>query len=218
MTTYATLRTRIEGEIYDTSLTTEINSAIQDAIKFYERKKFWFNQKTGTFATVASQEYYDDSDNSDIPGMLAILSMQAAVSTFKSPVDALSFEAVDAMQNGSIQGMPKYFAYFNEQIRLYPIPDAAYTVTAAYHYRFPALSADADSNPWTTDAEELIRTRAKRILALHKLWDVEMYARLMPAENEALSALQAETTRRRSVNRLTSDYPPAGSRFNINIG
>lgn len=217
MTTYATLRTRIEGEIYDTSLTTEINSAIQDAIKFYERKRFWFNQKTGTFSTVASQEYYDDSDLSDISGMLSILSMQCAVSSFKSPVHPLSFESIDAMQNGGVQAMPGYFAYFNEQIRLYPIPDAVYTVTAAYHYRFPALSADGDSNPWTTDAEELIRTRAKRTLALHKLWDVEMYARLMPAENEALSALQAETTRRRSVNQLTSDYPSASSRYNINV-
>lgn len=218
MTTYATLRTRIEDEIYDATLTSSVNSAIQDAIKFYERKRFWFNQKTGTFSTVADQEYYDDSDNSDIPNIIAIMSMNAAVSGYKQPIDIIDFDAIDRMQNGAVKGMPRYAAYFNEQIRPYPIADQAYTVTMAYHYRFPALSGDSDSNPWTTDAELLIRTRVKRELSLHKLWDVEMYARLKPAEDEALAALLAETTKRRSINRLTTDYPAAATRYNINIG
>lgn len=217
MTTYATLRSRIEDEIYDATITTSVNSAILSSIAFYERKRFWFNQKTGTFTTIANQEYYDDSDNTDISGLLEVKSMVAALDSSKSPIHSIAFESLDAMQDGLVSGWPSYFAYFNEQIRLYPMPDDAYTVTMAYHYRFPTLSADADTNPWTTDAEELIRTRAKRTLALHKLWDVEMYARLQPAEKELFDALQAETTRRRSVNRLATDYPSAGSRFNINI-
>jgi hypothetical protein len=218
MTTYATMRSRIEGEIYDATITTNVNEAIQTAIAFYERKKFWFNQVTGTFSTVASQEYYAAAANSDIPDLIEIQSMTVTNSSIKYPVHSASFTDIDAWQNAAMTGLPTDFAYFNEQIRLYPIPDAVYTVTMAYHKRFATLSADADSNVWTTDAELLIRTRAKRELSLHKLWDAEMYARLKPAEDEVLEALEAETRRRMSNQRLRTDYPTARGGFDYRIG
>jgi hypothetical protein len=218
MTTYATMRSRIEDEIYDATITTSVNSAILDAIKFYERKRFWFNQKTGAFSTVADQEYYATAANSDIPDLLHIKAMTATIDSYKTPVRPADFNWIDAAQNGAIKGFPAAFAYFNEQVRLFPIPDAVYTVTMAYHYRFAALSADADTNAWTTDAEELIRTRAKRILAMHKLWDVEMYTRLREPEQEALDALEAETRRRMSNETLMSDYPVNSRSFDIRIG
>lgn len=215
MTTYATMRARIQDEIDDSSITSNVNEAIQSAIKFYERKKFWFNQKTDTLSTVASQEYYGAAANADIPYLLEIKSMVAGSPV--APLYAAPFAAIDAVQTGLVTGQPSYFAYFNSQIRLYPIPDAVYTVTMAYHYRFAALSADADTNSWMTDAEELIRLRAKRILALNKQWDFEMYALLEGPEMEALSALQGETKRRRSQNRLLTELPNPAS-FDINAG
>jgi len=207
MTTYVTLRTRINDELDESLSDATVNAAIQTAIKFYERKRFWFNEKTGTFATVGDQEYYGSLANSDIPNLVTIDSMVVTESSYKSPMYSATMEMIDACQNGSVTGLPKHFAYFNSQIRLYPIPDQVYTVTMAYQYRLTALSADADSNSWTTDAEALIRARAKWELCTHKLWNYDLADRLMLVESRELNELQAETRRRRSNRTLKVDLP-----------
>jgi hypothetical protein len=216
MTTYAVMRSRIEDEIYDATITSSVNSAILDAISFYGRKKFWFNQTTLTWPTVAAQELYGTSDNASIPNVLEFLEpLKVTSGSYKYDVDPVPHEKINSAQNGAITGLPCHYSYFNLNVRLYPIPDAVYTITAYVHYKLTALSADGDSNAWTTDAEELIRTRAKRQLALHKLWDAEMYTRLKPAEDEALAALRSETKLRLPTKRLSTDYPTRGGSYNI---
>src|SRR3972149_4580416 len=97
MTTYATMRARIAEELIDSAITTaHINNAIQQAIKHYERKPWWFNQKAGTFATVAAQELYTTSDLADIPKMVIIQSMVIGVSsTTKAPLRGLDNSNID---------------------------------------------------------------------------------------------------------------------------
>ena len=55
MGTYADMRARIADELANDGdiSTAQINYAIQDAIKLYERRGWWFNQKTATLSTVA---------------------------------------------------------------------------------------------------------------------------------------------------------------------
>lgn len=215
--TYATIRTRIADELDEGGITSNINEGIQTAIKYYERMPLWFNQKTVTFSTVADQEYYDDSDQADIPNLIEIKSMTGSLSSTKFPIYSADFNSIDAVQNGSVTGMPGSFAYFNEQIRLYPIPNTVYTITAAIVYRLTALSADGDTNAWVTDAEALIRTRAKREICIHKLCNYELADRLWPIEQMELAALLAETRRRRSNKTLKTELGGVPG-FDINIG
>ena len=213
--TYGALKTRIANEIADSTLSAEIILAIQSAIKFYERKEFWFNSKTGTFSTVAAQEYYAAAANSDIPTLVKIGSpIKVTSSGYKYDINIVPFAEIDAAQDGTLTWRPEAAAYFNEQIRLYPIPDAVYTVTMAYQYRLTTLSADADENAWTDDAEELIRQRAKMILAADVLRDADMYNAAKEFERDAYEALREETRARRSVSTLRTDLP-ATSRYNI---
>ena len=89
MSTYVTMRTRIADELLDSGALTnaQINNAILTAIKHYERKEWWFNQKVGTFSTVANQELYTSSDLTDIPDIVLIQSMLiGASSTTKKPL------------------------------------------------------------------------------------------------------------------------------------
>jgi hypothetical protein len=196
MTTYATMRTRIADEmVNDGDITSaQINYAIQDTIKQYERRPWWWNQKTATMSTVASQEYYSSSDLADIPDIVQIVA--ATVGTIKSPMRAVDYLTIDDEQDGSVEGEPRVFAVFKENIRLYPIPDAVYTVTLSYIYRLTALSADADTNAWTTDAEELIRQGAKRRIAINYLQADDLAARFAVMEREAFTELMAENRRR----------------------
>ncbi|MDG5696872.1 hypothetical protein N0Z80_19750, partial [Acinetobacter baumannii] len=53
-------------------MTTQIEREIKSAIAYYERRRFWFNEKRTSFATVASQEWYTSADDSDIPNLLTL--------------------------------------------------------------------------------------------------------------------------------------------------
>jgi len=130
----------------------------------------------------------------------------------------VDYLTIDDEQDGSVEGEPRVFAYFKENIRLYPIPDAVYTITLSYIYRLTALSADGDSNAWTTDAEELIRSGAKRRIALNYLESEVVAARFAVMEREAFTEMLAENRRRwpNTVLRPPAMLPP--NTFNINRG
>lgn len=170
MTTYTILQDRIADEAASVSTAaasiyeTQIQKAILSAIAHYARERFYFNTKTNTFSTVANQEYYSSSDFSDLTNLVEIDGMTVTLGSTKLPMKKMDFEPINDSQSGSVKGLPRYFAYYKQNLRLYPIPDAVYTITVAYLYKLTALSAGSDSNAWTTDGEELIRNRAKAAL------------------------------------------------------
>lgn len=96
----------------------------------------------------------------------------------------------------SFVGDPEYYAYYGRQIRLGPIPNAVRTIRISGVWRLTALSADADSNVWTTEAEELIRSRAKWDLWRNVLKEEQQAQISKNSENEAYAALKRETTHR----------------------
>lgn len=220
MADYSTLRTRIIDELAnDGALTTaQVNYAIADTIKVYERRPFWFNQTTGTFSTVANQENYTSADLTAIPDIVQIIASTLTYNSIKYSLKPLDYLTIDDSQDGSVVTRPEYFAYYAESIRLYPIPDQVYTVTLSYIQRFTALSDDTDENAWTNEAEELIRQGAKRRIALNYFHAEDVAARIAPQEQEALAALMAEDRRRRpnTLLRAPAMLPP--QRFNINVG
>lgn len=221
MTDYATMRSRIADELAnDGDITSaQINYAIQDTIKQFERRPWWFNQKTATFATVAAQENYGSADLADIPNIVSIVSATVTYNSLKEPLRAVDYVTIDDEQDGTVTGIPRLFAVFKEELRLYPIPDDAYTVTLSYIYRLTALSADGDSNAWTTDAEELIRQGAKRRIALNYLNSEEVAARFAVMEREAFVEMMAENRRRwpNTVLRVPG-MPTVPEGYNINRG
>lgn len=214
MANYGDMKSRIADEIADSTLTSQIVLAINSAIKHHERREFYFNTKVGTFLTVAAQEYYGSAANADIPSIIRILGMKVTSGGYKYDVTGSPFSEIDSAQDGTLTGTPRNYSYFSERIRLYPIPAAVETITMAYVYRLTALSADSDSNAWTDDAEELIRQRAKLILATDTLRDIDMAQAAGVMESTALNALLKETKLRKGVSSLTNDMP-SGGRYNI---
>lgn len=215
MTTYVTMRTRIADELLDSGALTnaQINNAILTAIKHYERKEWWFNQKVGTFSTVAAQELYTSSDLSDIPDIVLIQSMLiGASSTTKKPLTNLDNKNIEDLQDGSVTGEPEYYARYADKIRLYPIPSAVYTVTASYIYKLTALSAEGDTNAWTDECEELIRQAAKRILATDILHADDLAVKFGGLEAGCFDRLREEYRTRMGQQYARVNWP-----FNGNI-
>lgn len=205
--TYSTMYTRIGDEIQDSSLTAQVQNAIQDAIGTYERNRFYFNQTVATFSTVTNQEYYGAAALADIPLLIEIDSLLLTIMGVKTPIQAEDYRQVDRTQSGVWYGPPRAYSYYNEQIRLFPIPDAVYPVTMSYHHRLTPLVAGTDTNAWMTDGERLIRQTAKTFLAFDVLQEQNIAQSAQLLASIALDQLQMETRKRRSNDRLKTDLP-----------
>lgn len=206
MTTYGTMQDRIADELDRADLTNQITRAIKSAIAYYERKPFWFNeQRTISFPTVDGQEFYGSSDDSDIPNLLRIDTLKIAeTSTDKYDLERRPFEELDAYSQSNVndEGKPVWYAYYAKQIRLYPIPDASYSIYGSGIIALADLSATTDTNAWMTDGEALIRARAKWDLYTHVIKEVESAQLMKAAENEELRSLMAATSARKATGRI----------------
>lgn len=209
MTTYATMRTRIADEMIDAAITTShINSAIKTAIKHWQRERFWFNTKVASFSTVVDQELYTSSDLADIPNIVTIDSAVISQSGLsKSLLRSIENNWIEEMQDGSVTGEPEKHSYYAGKIRLYPIPNAVFTVTLSYVYKLAELSADADTNAWVDECEEMIRQSSKRILCTDILHADDMAARYSSLEQAAYDRIKEENRLRSPQKALRADWP-----------
>lgn len=207
MTTLSVMRERIAQETrrkaYDnvgTVYQTAIGDAINTAIDAYIDERTWFNEtRSSTFSTVADQEFYSSVDDADIGRIIKIdyVKLQVGDSVFDLMPDFPS-EIESAANNATATGQPGWWLFYDEQIRLYPVPSDVWTVRVAGVYKVTApATADEANNPWMVEAERLIRSRAKYELALHVLRDMELAQTMASAVTEALEQL------RRRTNKLT---------------
>lgn len=209
MATYADLQARIARELHRTDLTSDIQSAIKTAIDFYASQRFHWNEKRWSLTTIGGTKFYGQS--TPLPGTLPsdILEIDSITVTANSRIyqlDRMSYTDMDAIDAGTtpLAGYPRLWAWYGDQIRLYPTPNSAYVLTISGQYAYPDLTADADSSPWTNQAEELIRCRAKRDLCAHVLSDDQMAVRMDGLEQRALRSLKAQSNKLISSGRISN--------------
>lgn len=192
MTTYGTMQTRIANECVATGLTSEIQDAIQTAIKFYEAHRFTFNQGYMSFTTTGGATAYGASTDANIPYIKRIHTATVGGTNWASDLEPCTYEEIFEMiaENGNT--LPTKISYYDSELVLAPPNEAGYTVRVAYVKKLDALSADTDTNAWMTDGELLIRTAAKRIMFDDVLQQYEDADRLHPIEGRAFMNLQAQ--------------------------
>jgi hypothetical protein len=189
MATLAAVKARIADEINRTDLTTQIGYAVSDAIKLYQARRFRFNQARSSFSTTNGAEFYTTST---IPDDIAeIDSLRLTVNGRYVTLDRWSFRVMeDVASTTSTEAQPRAWAWYAQQIRLYPIPDAAYTLTISYLQKIDE-PAEGASNVWTDEAGALIRHAAKRIVLADVLQDGQ--AAGLCAQAEALEYRRHQT-------------------------
>jgi hypothetical protein len=207
MSDYGTMQARIADELARADLADQIRREILSAIAHFQRESFYFTEaRSLAFSTAAGREFYGGDDEDDIPSLPAIDTVTLLDGTRRKALVRRSYDALEALSAESgARGEPEYFAYYGRQIRLYPVPDAAYALLVSADQRAPAPSAATDTNAWMTEAEELIRCRAKWGLAVNVIRDPELRDEMAFSVREAHSALRAETRRRSSSGRLRVD-------------
>ena len=208
MSTFADIKARIADELSRSDLTSQINLAVLSAIQFYERRRWFFTEtRAMTLSTVVGQEFYGVADLADIPNLLRIDGMRITVSpTSLYPLIRKPNEYIDEINIGdtAYRGIPIYFAWYAQQIRLYPVPTAVYTLRISGVHLLTTLSAPTDTNNWTNDAEDLIRYRAKWDIYANIIGDQDQAQAMKNNEAEALQSLIADNNSRDATGFVTA--------------
>lgn len=153
MATYKDLQDRINLDyLNNMSMLSETKRAIRTSISRYENRRYWFNETATALATVASQSYVLlPSDFLQLDRLEVIVN---GYSDLLIETDFGQIRAMNATTNNP--STPTHYNYRGDRINLACIPNSAYSITCYYVHKFPDLSAEADSNPWTNEAVNLI--------------------------------------------------------------
>lgn len=181
-----------------TALDAIIPSKIMEAIEFYQAERFWFSETRDiTFNTVQGQEFYGAADNANIPTLQYIDYVILYLGSIPWIIHRTTDKEIEVLnQNGLVQGQPWNWSYFNEQLRLGPIPSAVYSMRIACHrYVTPPANDTEANNPWMTNAERMIRCKTKFFLHVDVLRNTEEAQKMDAAAQEAHDMLVGKTNR-----------------------
>ncbi len=169
--TFGLIKQRVSDEMKRGELSvsaTAVGQSVIDAIKHFEKKRFWFNTGLDTVVTAADTP----TIGSAIVGILQIDSMKAVIGNRDYPLTKMSYAEMERIDSGQWAGYPEYYAFYNDKIRLYPIPNAVYSIKVSYLKTITDVSLDATAaatNEWVDDCEAMIRKRAKGELFQNEL-------------------------------------------------
>lgn len=202
--TFGTMVTRIKREIRREGITADIKDAIVDAILFYEDERFYFNESSAVAVMSAGDPYL-----SSVPGnILEIDSVWMDLSGssrvhLSGPVLHAEIEAVD---DGQTTGQPDEWAQYKNTVRFYPIADTARTAHFKGKVALTEITASASSgatNAWMTDAEQMIRAKAKSNIYAHRIKNVESAAVMEAAAGASRKRLAAKTVDKVSTGKIS---------------
>lgn len=196
MALLSALKAEIADDIARSDLSSQIGNAILASIEEYEGERFWFNEtRAYTFATVAATSDYTLTPSATIADFIKVDWVQILVGGRPINLDRGDPTVIDwriAAQANS--GQPYEYAFYDQKFRLWPVPNAIYTVRVAGHYKLVTLTADSQTNAWTTEAYELIRAAAKVRLYALVIKNAEQAAVEDQAKQRALAVLRSKTT------------------------
>jgi len=194
VSTYATLQSNVADMLSRSDLTTQIAQAINRAVAYYGRERFWFNEATTSFSTTNATRAYTTTT---LPSYVQEIDVvELATSSDRWPLVRRTHEYLLTISgDGTHKGQPMDWSWYDGYLYLYPTPDAAYTVHLAYQTGYADLSAGSDTNDFTTNAQDLIENRTAWDMCLRYTKDIQGAQAYKAAELESLQALAAKSAR-----------------------
>lgn len=186
MTTFSELNLEIQDELIRDDLTPQVSLAIKSAIKHYEKDRLHFNEVRAKTVTAPNTEWYAVPSD-----LVEIDSLDIKVNGATYDLDPRPYQYLQSIYTTeAFTGPPVMYAVYDEQLRLYPVPDDSYTLVMSYAYKLDELSATSDTNAWLDDGKQLIKSRAKWDILLNVIKDPQQAAGQKAAEIEAKVALE----------------------------
>lgn len=217
--TLSDMRTRLSSELRRPDLTTDmLNNAINDAISFYQTERFRFSDvdpaNPDTFNTVIGRDVYDSNDAAILGTMHKVDRVYILIGNNNQVVTAEQPAVLRLYnQQNLMMGQSDAWAYEGNKLILSPIPSSVWQITIEAFRNVAAPANDAETgNMWMTDAEILIRCRAKYELAVHILRNPVLAASMSPyppapgalqgASYSEWRRLKSDTARITSIGRI----------------
>ena len=174
MTTLGIMIDRIADELSRTDLNTQIGAAVRSAVNHYAGEPWWFAEYMDLTATTStSLEFYP------LPADFEHLeTFQVVIGAQRIPCDPQAYDTIRRWQTNLVFGQPTDYAIYNQQLILYPIPNAAYVTIMSYLQTVSTLTTTTCTNAMMTYGEELIRNRARADIQVNFLRDEAASAEL----------------------------------------
>lgn len=189
MSTYSEMRTNIANLIRVGGQDANIGRAIKHAIRHYSREPWpWIESRSAALTTVA------DTKTVALPtGFSGVVKIMITVNSLLVDLDQMPQQWIEEKYlSNDFTGQPSHYGMFDEAIYLFPIPDAAYSLTMDYYAALSELSADGDTNAWTTIAEDMIEARAIWWLSNTVLMDMERASAAKQIEIDTYNLLRRQ--------------------------
>lgn len=189
-TSFLDVQNNIENYLLRTDINTMVQLAINRAIQKYSKQRLWFTETSGVFNTIQGQWFYDAAlgipDNIRQIDYLRITVNNVFYEVYQRDIQYI----IDANVNGN-QGQPIDYAWYDEKIYFYPVPQQAYPITVFFQIVFDELVFPTDFNSWTNipEACEVIECEALRWLYDKVILDAEKAAEYKVAARDALRVL-----------------------------
>ena len=194
----------ITDEIRDSTIPTQIIDKILEAIDYYDGERFYFNEDQSiVYTTSNSQEFYTSVDWSGIDTIRHIDSVKVQYSGGRFPLRAATWDEMERASTTTTNvGVPTYYAYYQQRLRLYPIPNQAYTIQMAVLQQLATLSLTTQSNAWVVDGFNMIKARAKALIYAHIKDDPQQAQKFEYIADQEYKALKAQTRNRIATGRV----------------
>lgn len=206
MPTFGRMVERIREDLdRGSSSDNRIKQAIVDAIAFYRSQTLPFNSKTARALLTSGQEYVS------LPlDWIEADTLRIESNGDRDPMGQVSYDWIEQHTRGDAdRGEPTKWAIQNQRLRFYPTPDRSYTLVLSFKYDLQSVSlsaSDGVTNPWMTEAEELIRKHAMAELLVLYIDGPEAIARgqllRRDCSEEILPVLTSKATRQQTSGRV----------------
>jgi hypothetical protein len=189
----------VQRDLGTSSLSAEISAAIPRIIKTYQSLPFWFNEsRSYTFDTVAGTVWYGEAQDVDI-GLIrqldgVVIEDATNGDYVLKPMNVLEIEYLTDVN--SSQADPIGYAYYDQKIGLYPIPDDVYTVRLFGTFALAAPTDDTAGNAWMVEAYDMIRAAVGGNLAFFKLRNFDLASSMMKMAKMKEEELLRDSMRR----------------------
>ncbi len=189
MSTFLQMQNNIENYILRTDINSSVQLAINRAIAKYSKQRWWFDETTGTFSTAQGTWAYDSAL---IPDDIRQIDYHRITvnNVYYNVIQRDIQFIIDANVNNN-QGQPTDWAWYEQKIYYYPVPQATYPITLYYQKVYAPLVAPTDTNDFTEilEAEDLIEQESLRWLYSNVILDDAQAVKYREGAREAWKVL-----------------------------
>lgn len=182
-----------------------ISYYIKEAIKYYKSERLYFLEALNTSITLV-----DGQETSSIPSDFVeelIFRLTGPQARRLCRLNYIELEEYRSQPNQTtVDGIPLYFALYEELFHYWPKPNSNYDTSLSYIKELPELITDSDSNAWTEQASRLIVAKATADIYINRLKSSSRAGDFVSLAKDELNRLISLNNKRNTSHRLRTFY------------